>query len=119
MQRMAPYGEGNPLPHFMLENIEVVEMREVGKKADHLQLKLFARAGGRLIKAILFKAARLASVRLGTQLHCIVEIIADKWNGHRDLKLKIIDWRVMQEESATKEADEYAGHYVGTELEER
>jgi len=119
LQRMAPYGEGNPLPHFMLENIEVVEMREVGKKADHLQLKLFARAGGRLIKAILFKAARLASVRLGTQLHCIVEIIADKWNGHRDLKLKIIDWRVMQEESATKEADEYAGHYVGTELEER
>ena len=95
LKKMAPYGEENRMPHFMLENLEVVELKEVGKKTEHLQMKLFAHEGGKLLKGILFKAARLPEVRLGSNLHCIIELIADSWNGHRDLKLKIIDWRVL------------------------
>ncbi len=98
INRMAPFGEANAPPIFMVEDLEVVELREVGKKADHLQLKLFARDGGRLIKAILFKAERLANVRLGSKLHAVIELIADRWQGRRDLKLKIRDWRVLQPE---------------------
>jgi len=100
INRMAPFGEANAPPIFMVEDLEVVELREVGKKADHLQLKLFARDGGRLIKAILFKAERLANVRLGSKLHAVIELIADRWQGRRDLKLKIRDWRVLQPEYA-------------------
>ena len=111
LKKMAPYGEENREPHFMLENLEVLEKREVGKKTEHLQLKLFAREGGKVLKAILFKAARLPQVREYSNLHCIIELIADSWNGHRDLKLKIVDWRVL-EEMRTNAPDEYSEKYI-------
>ncbi|MHB1314767.1 MAG: single-stranded-DNA-specific exonuclease RecJ [Christensenellales bacterium] len=42
LKRLEPYGQGNPEPVFLMENVPVTGLKKVGKEGRHLQLKLGA-----------------------------------------------------------------------------
>lgn len=57
LEKMEPFGEGNPKPTFLLEGLNIVNRRLVGRNGDHLQLEL--EGGGRRCRAIAFRQADL------------------------------------------------------------
>lgn len=40
IQKLAPFGQGNPQPIFLSRGVEVVECRHIGSKGEYLKLKL-------------------------------------------------------------------------------
>lgn len=55
--RLAPFGEGNPKPVFLLSGVRVASTRMFGKSGEHLEVVLNG-DGGKSVKAIAFFAAR-------------------------------------------------------------
>ena len=93
LERMAPFGEGNPRPRLATGGVELVEPpRVVGQGGAHLQLTVRQQRTYR--KAIAFgfgaRAAELAEQR---RLRLAFEPILNEWNGQRKVELKVIDWK--------------------------
>ncbi len=93
----------------MLKNLAVANLRLVGNGSQHLKIELKSdKLANRVFRAIGFNlAARLSSpadqtisgqvkngnsnLKTGDKIDIIFELIADEWNGTRNLQLKIID----------------------------
>jgi single-stranded-DNA-specific exonuclease len=94
LEKMAPFGEGNPAPLFLLKEVRITEMKSVGATNCHLKLSLEkdAERGVKKLKAIGFGLAGFCDkIKLGEKVDIVFELIANEWNGSRELQLKIVD----------------------------
>lgn len=92
LAKLAPFGEGNPEPVFLLENIAVEESRIVGSDKKHLKLRF--RAGGRVFDAIGFSlAGSFGDLQSGESIDAMVGIGENEWQGRVTLQLKVHDMR--------------------------
>ena len=83
--RLAPFGQGNAEPLFLLAHARCVHAERVGREGNTLRAQLQGEGGGRL-KAMLFRAgdSRLAQAleaRDTAPLHLAGHLRADQWNG--------------------------------------
>ncbi len=53
IDRLAPFGAGNPKPTFLFEDVEIFDVKIFGKAKDHLELS-FKNSRGQAVKAISF-----------------------------------------------------------------
>ena len=90
IQSLAPFGEGNPAPHFLTKGVQVVDRRVVGRNRSHLKLQLVS--GGVHLNAIAFGMAGRESEAAGS-IDLIYSIDLNEWNGRRRLDLKVADFR--------------------------
>ncbi len=91
LQRLAPHGQGNRSPLFMVRGIEVVEARQVGNAGQHLKMRL--RCAGKTWPAIGFG---LGSRYSGMAAHVDVAYTSqvNRWNGNESLELNVTDFRL-------------------------
>jgi single-stranded-DNA-specific exonuclease len=76
IQKLSPFGIGNPEPLFLFKNVTVDQIRAIGQSSDHLKLKLSG------FDAIAFKKGELANqIRQGTQLDIIASLSINSWNN--------------------------------------
>lgn len=86
LQRLGPFGAGNPAPMFASAGLTVMEARRVGADQDHLKLRL--RAGDRTWNAIAFRQGT-APVQSGDRVDAVWTL---KRNSIYDsLELEILD----------------------------
>ncbi len=93
LERMAPFGEGNPRPRFATTPVELPDApRVVGRNGTHLQFTV--RDGRTYRKAIAFGMGAQAE-QLGEHRHVRLafEPIINEWNGRRSAELKVLDWK--------------------------
>ncbi|NTW13905.1 MAG: single-stranded-DNA-specific exonuclease RecJ [Candidatus Moranbacteria bacterium] len=91
--RMAPFGEGNPEPVFLGENLVVSDSRPVGKTGTHLKL-LLAAEDGREYDAIGFSLAdRIPDLVRGERIDVLFQLDENEWNGRVNIQLKLVDMR--------------------------
>ena len=95
LQRMAPFGQGNPEPTFLVENMIVNEARMVGNGNKHLKLTLSAEDGGQKTwDAIAFGLGeRFPDLKSGDHLDLVIQLDANTWNGSTELQFKVVDMR--------------------------
>jgi single-stranded-DNA-specific exonuclease len=98
LQRMAPFGQGNPEPTFLVENMLVREARMVGTGNKHLKLTLSAEDGGAIRRggwdAIAFGLGeRFPDLKPNDRLDLVVQLDANTWNGSTKLQFKVVDMR--------------------------
>jgi single-stranded-DNA-specific exonuclease len=89
-----PFGQTNPAPVFLFKNLEIVNCRFVGNGSQHLKLELrHEKLEGKIFKAIGFRLAKNGNqdLKIGDKIDIVFELIADEWNGNRELQFKIID----------------------------
>ncbi len=94
LEKFEPFGEANERPLWLLENMEIVSVRIVGNGSKHLKLELKnEQLPGKIFKAIGFGLAKNGNENLsyGDKIDIVGELIADEWNGTRNLQLKIVD----------------------------
>lgn len=86
LERLAPFGMGNPEPHFVLRGAKVIAKRVL--KESHLKLVLDT--GGKRVEAIGFN---MADRPVPDIADLAVSLQINEWNGRRTLQLRIKDLR--------------------------
>lgn len=98
IQNFAPFGGDNPIPLFLLTGLKVSDIKTVGSNSNHLKLSLERETekGVKRFKAIGFGLADFCDkIRLGDKIDVVFELIANEWNGTKELQLKIIDLKKL------------------------
>jgi single-stranded-DNA-specific exonuclease len=96
LDRLGPFGPGNPRPLLCLRKLEVAAApKRVGKTGDHLQLQL--RQDKRMIKCIGFGFGKLEDqLRVGTFVDLAGEPTINEWNGRVSVELEVKDLQVAE-----------------------
>jgi single-stranded-DNA-specific exonuclease len=94
LTKLEPYGVGNPKPKFLLKNCLIGSFRLVGKEKQHLQMQL--QIGDRFISSVAFNFGnRAQTLQTNATIDIACELMKDVWNGEEQLKLRIVDIKVI------------------------
>lgn len=92
LQRLAPFGFGNPSPRFALHALDIDQARAVGKDASHLQLRV--KSGTKQLSCIAFRRSEdQARIEQVNSIDLVGELAINEWNGRRDIQMVLGDWR--------------------------
>ena len=94
IERMAPFGQGNPEPRFGAKGLEVLSLRQVGNN-KHLKLR-FRQQNGLFFDAIAYnKSTSFGSwLRSGALVAAVFTPRINTWNGMNAIELDIRDIKV-------------------------
>lgn len=91
---LAPYGEGNEEPLFLLEAVPT-QVRQIGQHQAHLKIQFQSENG--LVEAIGFGFGHVAPFISGHSTVSIVGSLSiNEWNGHRTVQLIMKDIAVNE-----------------------
>jgi len=98
IQNFAPFGRDNPEPRFLARDLEISDLRMVGNNGKHLKMELMMFSNqsnrGKTFKAIAFNFGEWREkLEKGDSIDIVFELLADEWDGYKNLQLKIIDLR--------------------------
>ena len=99
IHRFAPFGKANPEPRFLVKGLEISSLRVVGNNGGHLKMALtMFNKDSKIAKnfnAIGFGLGKkIEEIKKGDLIDIVFELIVNKWNGQRDLEMKIIDLKL-------------------------
>jgi single-stranded-DNA-specific exonuclease len=86
LQRLAPFGKGNPVPFFLSRGVKVTGCRTMGVDQQHLRLKL--KQDGSAWDAVAFKLGDSLD-QVSESLDIVYNLEMDRWNGAENLRLNI------------------------------
>lgn len=93
LNRLAPFGIGNPKPVFMFRNVTPVSVRKFGKVSNHVEL-VFKQAKGLKVPAISFFGAEnswMDFTRADISVDMVASIEKSMFRNRPELRLRIID----------------------------
>lgn len=97
LERMAPFGQGNPNPLFAMRDLTVVQARTVGAEGAHL--KIWLTAAGETYEAIGFNmGSRCAGLFAGMRLDIACNLEKNRWNGREFLQFVLRDLKPATEQ---------------------
>jgi single-stranded-DNA-specific exonuclease len=92
LQKLSPFGMGNPEPTFVSKNVIIEDMRMVGMENKHIKFYLGDEKSGAKFGAIAFNMGdRINELHVGDKINIVYTIAKDDWNGNERLQLKIKD----------------------------
>ena len=89
IQKLAPFGQGNPAPTFLSRHVEVVDCRPMGNNGGHIRLKI--KQAGNIWDAVAFDMGDYLS-EVVSSLDIVYRLEMDRWNGNGRLRLNILDF---------------------------
>ncbi|OGI70598.1 single-stranded-DNA-specific exonuclease RecJ [Candidatus Nomurabacteria bacterium RIFCSPHIGHO2_01_FULL_42_16] len=89
IQKLAPFGTGNPKPVFLFEGVEVSGIKKFGKNNEHLEIVLEEK-----VKAIQFfknEKSFTKPIAVGEKINLLANLEKNVFRNKTELRLKIID----------------------------
>lgn len=99
LERLGPFGMGNPSPRFVFGDLALNDMRTMGKEQQHLKLSLRSAQDetAAAMDGVGFGKASLAEwISPSAQLEVLGELSINEWNGVRRPQIMIQDVRVPE-----------------------
>ena len=93
VEKLAPFGVGNPKPIFLLKNVAPKMVRHFGKEGNHLEI-IFENNVGEAIKAIgFFQTAESfsKSIKVGEPLNLAATLEKSYFGRAPEIRLRIVD----------------------------
>lgn len=93
IEKLAPFGTGNPKPTFVLREVVPVEVKHFGKEKNHLEL-VFLKPDGKKLSAItFFKTSKDwgKEVLVGKPIDLIATFEKSMFKSFPELRLRIVD----------------------------
>ena len=93
IQKLAPFGVGNPKPVFLFENAKVRRVEQFGKEKQHLKL-VFAKSDGVYVNAIKFYAEPFDfdnEPAEGKTVNLLAHVEKSTFGNRTELRLRIVD----------------------------
>jgi single-stranded-DNA-specific exonuclease len=100
LQRLAPFGNGNPTPQFLTSQLTVDEDRRFGREGEHRRLLVSSPKGTRL-PVLLFNGAD--EELPANPIDLVYTITINTYRGERTLQLNYISSRASQVQEADNE----------------
>ncbi len=93
IQKLAPFGMGNPEPTFLTKNLTISDVRIVGKDGKHLKLKFQIPNSKFQIGGIAFGIGDTHKLEIGDKVDVVYTLENNNWNGYKNIELKVKDLR--------------------------
>ncbi len=91
LKQMGPYGIGNPLPIFRLNDLTVIQHENIGKNKNHLRLTTQDK-NGTIIEFMAFFLGELSSdLEAQEKIDALCTIGINYWRGEAQLQLRLED----------------------------
>jgi single-stranded-DNA-specific exonuclease len=93
IEKLAPFGMGNPKPTFLFKNVKIFAIKEFGKEKNHLELS-FQNSRGKIVKAIAFFKTRDSfnpMLAEGNMINLVATFEKNSFAGREELRLRIVD----------------------------
>ena len=91
IEKLDPFGMANPQPNFLISDVELVELKIMGKKNQHAKL-FFSSGEIKKIPALLFfHDGEVENLEIGQHYDIVGGLSINEWNGRHEPQLKIID----------------------------
>lgn len=94
INRLAPFGAGNPSPMFMSTGVRVLDVSTVGEGGPHLKLTLADRDSGpaKEIVAMAYRQGyRADAIRRKPRVDIMYHIERHEWRGNTSIQLRVRD----------------------------
>jgi single-stranded-DNA-specific exonuclease len=89
VQKLSPFGRGNPAPTFLSRRTEIIDCRTMGNSAQHLRLKV--KQGGTVWDGVGFGLGCYLA-EISPRLDIVYNLEIDRWQGRENLRLNILDF---------------------------
>jgi single-stranded-DNA-specific exonuclease len=93
IQKLSPFGRGNPQPTFLTRQVEVIECRNFGNRDEWLRLKL--KQGNITWQAVDFESQRTRE-EIPSYIDVVYNLEKSRWNGEEVLGLNLRDFAPAQ-----------------------
>jgi len=93
IQKLGPFGQGNPQPTFLTRQVEVIECRNFGNQGEWLRLKL--KQGNIIWQAVDFRSRRTRE-EIPSYIDIVYNLEKSRWNGEEVLGLNLRDFAPAQ-----------------------
>ena len=93
IEKLAPFGTGNPKPLFLFEKVVVENVKMFGKETNHLELT-FKNSRNKSVKAIGFfvKVSDFGvELKAGEKINLLANFEKSTFRGFAELRLRIVD----------------------------
>lgn len=100
IERLAPFGEGNPKPLFLVRDATIRGVSRFGKAQEHLKLKIDVNGGSESIDAVIFfvkgAVARIANTLTpGSQANILAHLERDTFSRDNPVRLRLLDIKAV------------------------
>jgi single-stranded-DNA-specific exonuclease len=89
IQKLSPFGQGNPQPAFLTRRVKVIECHNFGKQGEWLKLKL--KQGNVTWQAVDFESQRKPE-EIASHVDIVYNLERSRWSGEEVLSLKLLDF---------------------------
>lgn len=95
INRLAPFGVGNPRPVFQMNDMMPGEIRQIGSNSSHL--KIHFQKGDKQLDAVGFGMGDLfPHLSSRAPISVVGELDINEWNGHKKMQVVLKDLKVDQ-----------------------
>jgi single-stranded-DNA-specific exonuclease len=90
MDQLEPFGQENPEPTLLIRKVQLLNLRPVGKDAEHLQISI--KYGDKTFSTIAFRFGQhLDKIDPALPHDMVCNLEVNEWNGNRRLQLRVVD----------------------------
>ena len=93
IEKLSPFGVGNPRPVFLFEDIVINSVDKFGKTGDHMKL-ISKKTDGRQVSGIKFFAGdseKFKNLKDGQQINLVASLEKSNFGRYPELRLKVVD----------------------------
>ncbi len=90
ISQLEPFGQDNPQPVFLFENLTVEQTRKMGDQNQHVKLKLKDNSGNSM-QFLAFSAPEHYFVEPGEKVNVWCSIDINEWQGNRNVEGRILE----------------------------
>ncbi|MEK7609964.1 MAG: single-stranded-DNA-specific exonuclease RecJ [Patescibacteria group bacterium] len=97
IEKLAPFGTGNPKPTFLFKNIKIASLKQFGKEKNHLEFN-FRKENGSSVNAIgffmnteQFKNKEGEMIKAGDFIDLVATMEKSMFRGSAELRLRVVD----------------------------
>jgi single-stranded-DNA-specific exonuclease len=95
IDKLKPYGYGNPKPNMMMSSLEVAGKRVLGQSGSHMKLDIQVE-NGNTISMIMFNCDEdVEKIKIGDVIDVVGSIYLNSWNGNDTLEFQVKEWKFV------------------------
>lgn len=98
LDKFKPFGQMNEKPRYLVKNVVVTGIDQMGQMKQHLKL-LIRQNGGNIKKTVGWRMSEengdktnwARKLKIGDTIDMVFELDVNEWNGNRELQMTIVD----------------------------
>ncbi len=92
IKKLGPWGQGNPIPKFLIKDVIIKRLVFFGKEKQHLMVKVSDNSGEINCKIFnIYETAFLSVLENNKPLHLLGNLVSNEWNNKNKVEFNLID----------------------------